>query len=219
MFEGLPYNYFNCIHADVPWSYEDWSEAGEGRNAKRHYPCMPDHEIARLPVLAHAASDCHLFFWVTGPMLVAGRHVRIMRSWGFEPSALAFVWVKLNDRWHPRWMGFLDDAITFMGLGHTIRQSVEVCLLGRRGSPMRLSKRVRQVIFAPLREHSRKPESVYERIEAYCPGPRLDLFGRQSRSGWTVTGNEKNKFDPVRTFRAKVGHRKGAESQFVINRK
>ena len=189
----MPYSYFPCIHADVPWEYENWSTVG--RAAQRYYDCMPDDTIARMPVEAHAASDAHLWFWITGPMLVQGRHIRIMRSWGFEPTALGLVWVKLNSRYHPRWMGFIDDVITFMSLGHTTRQNVEVCVLGRRGSPVRLSKAVRQVIMAPIREHSRKPEETYSRIEEYCPGPRLDLFGRQSRPGWTVTGDEATKFD------------------------
>lgn len=42
-------------------------------------------DIARLPVEAVAAEDCHLFFWVTGPFLVTGAHIPIMRAWGFEP--------------------------------------------------------------------------------------------------------------------------------------
>jgi N6-adenosine-specific RNA methylase IME4 len=195
LLDGLPYHYFECIHSDVPWAFESWSEAGEERSAQQHYDCMSLHEIMRLPVVAHAAPDCHLFFWCTGPFIVSGAHVPIMRAWGFEPSSVAFVWVKLNATWHPRWLGYIDDAITWMGLGHTTRQNVELCLLGRRGSPERLSKAVRQVIFAPLREHSRKPDEVYGRIESYCRGPRLDLFGRRSRPGWTVRGNEATKYD------------------------
>jgi N6-adenosine-specific RNA methylase IME4 len=146
-------------------------------------------------VLAHAAADAHLFFWVTGPFLAKGAHVRIMRAWGFEPVAVGFVWVKTNKSVGPQWMGYVDDAIWHMGLGHTTRQNAECCLLGRRGSPVRLSAAVRQIIVSPLREHSRKPEEVYRRIEKYCPGPRLELFGRQSRRGWTVRGNEADKFD------------------------
>lgn len=195
LLDGLPYQHFACIHADVPSTFESWSEAGEGRSAQRHYSCMPDNEIARLPVLKHAAEHCHLFYWVTGPMLASGRHIRIMRCWGFQPTAMAFCWVKLNASWHPRWMGYIDDAIAFMGLGHTTRQNAEYCILGRRGSPMRLSAAVRQIILAPVREHSRKPADVYERIELYCRGPRLDLFGRCSRPGWVVRGDEATKFD------------------------
>lgn len=199
LLDELPYLHFRCIHADPPWRFENWSKAGEDRSAQNHYTCMSLRDIARLPVVAHAAPDCHLFFWVTGPFMATGAHVPIMRAWGFQPTAIAFVWVKLNRSWHPQWMGYVDDAVTFMGLGHSTRQNAEYCLLGRRGSPERLSKSVRQIIMAPVREHSRKPEDIYGRIEEYCVGPRLDLFGRQSRRGWTVRGLEATKFDRAST--------------------
>ena len=195
LLHGLRYRHFACIHADVPSQFDTWTEAGEVRSANSHYECMADHEIAHLPVLAYAARDCHLFYWTTGPLLAVGRHLPIMRAWGFEPVAIAFVWIKTLKSIHPQWVGYIDDAIFHMGLGHTTRQNAECCVLGRKGSPERLSKGVRQVIVSPLREHSRKPDEVYDRIETYCRGPRLDLFGRCSRDGWTVRGNEATKFD------------------------
>lgn len=214
MFEGLPYQHFACIHADVPWDFKAWSPAGEVRSANSHYPCMSLDRIARLPVLKYAAPDCHLFFWVTGPFLAQGAHVRIIRSWGFEPVSTAFVWVKTNPSIHPQWVGYIDDAIWHMGLGHTTRQNAECCFLGRRGSPVRLSKAVRQIIVAPLREHSRKPDETYERIEAYCRGPRLDLFGRCSRKGWEVIGDEVTKFDKE----SDTGHKNAACPERGIDR-
>jgi N6-adenosine-specific RNA methylase IME4 len=54
---------------------------------------------------------------------------------------------------------------------------------------------VREIIVVPAREHSRKPVQFYERVEAFCSGPRLELFGRESRVGWTVYGDEATKFD------------------------
>jgi N6-adenosine-specific RNA methylase IME4 len=48
---------------------------------------------------------------------------------------------------------------------------------------------------APRREHSRKPDETHDRIAALVDGPYLELFGRQSRTGWTVWGNESDKFD------------------------
>ena len=38
---------------------------------------------------------------------------------------------------------------------------------------------VHEVILAPVREHSRKPDEAYSRIERYCAGPRLELFARE----------------------------------------
>ena len=65
------------------------------------------------------------------------------------------------------------------------------------GKPKRLSAAVRQLIVAPRREHSRKPDEQYERIEALCPGPRLELFARHRRPGWTAWGNQLPPYDPT----------------------
>src|SRR5438552_10363971 len=97
-----------------------------------------------------------------------------MRAWRFEPTAMAFVWLKLNSRFHPRFLMHISDAIWFMGMGHTTRQNAEYWVLGRRGDPVRRSKSVRQIITEPLREHSRKPDEVFRRIEQYAEGPYLD---------------------------------------------
>lgn len=40
------------------------------------------------------------------------------------------------------------------------------------------------------REHSRKPDEMYDLIEACSPGPRLELFARGSRAGWTTWGDQ-----------------------------
>ena len=195
LLEGLPYRHFAVGHADVPWEYLTYSKNGLERSAEVHYDCMTLRDIARLNVEAHMQRDSYLFFWVTGPHLAIGSHIPIMRAWGFEPVAMAFVWLKLNSNWHPQWLTYMEDAMFFMGMGHTTRQNAEYVILGRRGDPPeRLSKSIRQIILAPLREHSRKPDEVYRRIERYAEGPYLDLFGREQREGWTVRGNEAHKF-------------------------
>jgi N6-adenosine-specific RNA methylase IME4 len=81
-----------------------------------------------------------------------------------------------------------------MGGGYGTRKNVEVCWLGRRGSPQRKSKGVRELIIAPRREHSRKPDEVDSRIEALCDGPYLEMYARQRWPGWTCIGDEVGKF-------------------------
>jgi N6-adenosine-specific RNA methylase IME4 len=49
------------------------------------------------------------------------------------------------------------------------------------------------LIVAPLREHSRKPDEMYDLIETTWPGPRLELFARYRRDGWLQWGNEELK--------------------------
>lgn len=207
MFEGLPYRHFNVIAADVPWGYVTRSEAGiTERSPEHHYDTMSLTDIARLPVEAYAAPDSHLLFWVTGPFMAIGAHMPIMRAWGYEPTAIWGVWFKPTwEAWEQRFfVDIHDESLWKMGMGHTTRQNAEYVVLGRRGSPERLSKSVRQIItepvemfdmVSPLREHSRKPEKFYSNAEKYAAGPRLELFGRQQRPGWTVRGNQENKFD------------------------
>ena len=40
---------------------------------------------------------------------------------------------------------------------------------------------MRELIIAPVREHSRKPDEIYRRVEALSNGPYLELFARQLR--------------------------------------
>ena len=56
---------------------------------------------------------------------------------------------------------------------------------------------MRELIIAPVREHSRKPDEVYERIEEYCDGPYLELFARNRRPGWVSWGDQVDLFPEV----------------------
>lgn len=59
---------------------------------------------------------------------------------------------------------------------------------------------IEQVIAAPRREHSRKPDEIHNRIEALFDGPYLELFARQKRKGWDCWGNETEKFEAEETL-------------------
>ncbi len=82
-----------------------------------------------------------------------------------------------------------------MSTGYWTRNGAEVCLLAVCGTPPRRSFGVRQVITARPREHSRKPEGIYKRIEALVPGPYCELFARHQRIGWDAWGDEVEKFE------------------------
>jgi hypothetical protein len=89
---------------------------------------------------------------------------------------------------------FVDEFTPLMGCGYWTRSNTEVCLLATRGKPKRQHADIRQGIIAPRREHSRKPDCVYERIERLVPGPYLELFARLHRPGWDCLGHEFGKF-------------------------
>jgi len=42
------------------------------------------------------------------------------------------------------------------------------------------------------REHSRKPDEIFDTIERCSIGPFLELFARGTREKWTLWGNEAN---------------------------
>jgi N6-adenosine-specific RNA methylase IME4 len=56
-----------------------------------------------------------------------------------------------------------------------------------------------------MREHSRKPDEIYEIIESCSPGPYLELFARFRRKDWAQWGNE----DVEQNTRHNVAQRKG----------
>lgn len=195
MLEGLQPKHYRCISADVPWKFLVRSKKGEQRSPEKHYDTMTLEEIRTLPVSDYVADDSFLMFWVTGPHLAIGSHLYIMRSWGFEPVSIWGVWIKPSSkRFDQGWM-FFDDFAFFVGMGYTTRQNAEFVILGRRGKPKRNDKSIRQVLASPRREHSRKPDEYFERVERFCDGPRLELFARETRPGWTCRGNEVGKFD------------------------
>lgn len=183
---------FRVILADPATQFKVRSKKGLGRSAERHYPTMKMSEIMAMPVADLAADDAHLFLWSTTPMLE--KSFGIMKAWGFKYSAVAFTWVKLNPK--ERDALFLTNGSFHLGMGYTTRKNTEVCLLGRRGKPTRNSKSVRELMIAARREHSRKPEQTYERIEEYSDGPYVELFARQQRQGWSAWGNQTDKFTP-----------------------
>lgn len=170
---------YSIILADPPWTYKVWSKKGAKKTASSHYPVMSADEIKKLPVHKLADKDCALFLWATFPNLLES--IEVLGSWGFTYKTCAFVWTKRNK---------LKNSF-FWGLGHWTRANAEVCLLATKGNPKRISKSVHQIIYSPIREHSRKPDETRERIVRLMGDlPRIELFARQKAEGWDYWGNE-----------------------------
>ena len=182
-FYGLKRHHYGVILVDAPLGFKTYSSKGEGRSPQRHYACMSFDELAALPIADLAAPNCFLVSSI--PNRSNPLNEPLMRAWGFNFSGAAFTWAKLN-RSGVGW---------FMGGGYGTRKNTEVCWLGRRGNPKRLSAGVRELIVAPVREHSRKPDEVYARIEQFCAGPYVELFARQRRPHWDSWGDQVGKFN------------------------
>lgn len=187
-FAPLERNAYGCIAADPPWRFQTWSAKGVDRAPS--YDLMSLDDIKALPVAKLAAPDSVLLLWATNPMLPQA--IDVMEAWGFAYKTIGFCWAKTTKRsdqtWAPKY---------HLGLGYWSRANVELCLLGVRGKPKRISKGVRQLIVDPVREHSRKPDSFYSAAEALVPGPYLELFSRESRPRWSAWGHQVGHFDGV----------------------
>ncbi len=174
---------YGAILIDPPWSFKTYS----GKRTIAHrcvqdpYEVMTHQELESLPVPDLAAKNCAVFLWVVDSHLDRG--IDLIRHWNFTYKTIAFVWSKTQKNGQPR-----------MGMGYWTRKSAEICLLATRGKVPRKSKGVRQFHQEPRREHSRKPDEFYGRIEALVDGPYLEMFARQNWPKWDVWGDETEKF-------------------------
>ncbi len=192
---------YGAILADPPWPFATWSHTGKAGGSKQKargprgqgdrgapYETMLHEDIYSLPIRDLAAKNSVLFLWVVQTQLPQA--VELIKRWGFEFKSCAFAWVKGAGL--PL---FPDDIRVPIGCGYWTRAQFEQCWLATRGSPKRLNADVRQVILDKRREHSRKPDCIYERIERLVIGPYLELFARQHHPGWDSWGDETSKFD------------------------
>lgn len=194
---------FQTVLLDPPWP-----EKGGGkikRGADRHYPTVTVkgmHPLISTASVWDPADDAHMYMWVTNNYLVHG--LQLMEVLGFR-YVTNIVWVKIRDPKQGRPLGLVLEMVTRgqlhgamralvqYGLGQYFRGGHEILLFGVRGHGIGLRTERRDlgtVVFAERDEHSAKPQSVYELVEARSPGPFVEMFARTSRSGWTSWGNE-----------------------------
>jgi N6-adenosine-specific RNA methylase IME4 len=177
---------FAVTVADPPWTFETYSEKGkETRSPERHYDCMSLDDIKALPVQQLAARDCALFLWTTMPRLPDA--IGVIAAWGFKYKTAGFVWVKTTPS--AKFISRDGDGLHW-GTGYWTRANAELCLLATKDAPKRRARDAHQVVIAPRREHSRKPDEIHDRIERLIGGTYLEMFARRSRQGWTVWGDE-----------------------------
>ena len=145
-------------------------------------------------------SDGLIFLWVTARALLSiGREC--LRAWGYRLAG-EIVWVKSDQlgrlrrgkasgHWlnHSKehWYAFSDR---FCCHKHSLCRS----LIGSKGSVsfVRPSGET-DVIVAPSREMSRKPDEIYRLIDRLAPHTRrVELFGRPHNvwPGWLTLGNQ-----------------------------
>ena len=181
---ALPSGPFRCIVADPPWKYGKWGKGSEkaryadkpfNRETAMSYDTMTVEEIAALPVAGCAADDCDLYLWTTQKYLPDS--FSVMQAWGFR-YCQTLTWCKAP-------MG--------TGQGGLFCPTTEFLMLGRKGRMPQGKRRIDSTWWnwkRAWKTHSRKPEAAQDLIETVSDGPRLELFARRPREGWTVWGNE-----------------------------
>lgn len=162
---------YPLIYADPPWRYEH--AESESRAIENQYPTMTLDDICALPLGDITTDDAILFMWATSPKLDEG--MRVVREWGFTYRT-CMVWDKEK-----------------IGMGYYARQQHELLLIATKGSiPVPPpAARPGSVVRIARGEHSAKPHEFYELIERMYPElPKLEMFCRSPRAGWSVWGNQ-----------------------------
>ena len=179
---------FSTILADPPWQFSNRT----GKMAPEHkrlsrYSTLDLEQILMLPVSEVTIEPAHLYLWTPNALLAEG--LKVMAAWGFN--------YKTNIVWHKvRKDGGPDGR----GVGFYFRNTTELILFGVKGKNARtLSPGRRQVniIRTQKREHSRKPDELYDIIESCSSGPFLELFARGTRGGWAAWGNQAEEYKPT----------------------
>ena len=173
---------FGTVLADPPWRFTNRTGkvAPEHRRLNR-YDTMEAQAIAALPVAELMADRSHCYLWVPNALLAEG--LIVLQDWGFTYKA-NLVWHKVRK----------DGGSDGRGVGFYFRNVTELVLFGVRGRLRTLApaRSRTNLVASRKREHSRKPDELYDIIGACSPGPYLELFARYPQDGWQSWGNEAN---------------------------
>lgn len=171
----LPKLESQVLYADPPWAF---SNTGFDQSAAKQYETLKEEMISnytdetgyQIRQLAKEKESV-LFLWVPASIVPEG--LQVLKSWGFSYKS-QLVWKK-------------DRA---PGMGWWVNSKHELLFMGARGTELHPATKYDSIFEAPVTEHSKKPEIVYEMIEAMYTGPYIELFARNTHPGWESWGNE-----------------------------
>ncbi|MFQ5534199.1 MAG: MT-A70 family methyltransferase [Sphingomonadales bacterium] len=177
---------FQTVLADPPWRFQNRTGkmAPEHRRLSR-YGTLELPEIKALPVAEIVQEPAHLYLWVPNALLPDG--LEVMKSWGFDYKS-NIIWHKIRK----------DGGSDGRGVGFYFRNVTEIVLFGVRGKKARTlqpGRRQVNLIATQKREHSCKPDELYDVIEGCSRGPFLEMFARGSRKNWTAWGNQADEYE------------------------
>lgn len=174
---------YDVILCDPPWFYAG-SQTKMGA-AGKHYKLMSQQALGALDIKSILNKKGLLLMWATGPRLDFA--IDLIRAWGLHYRGVGFVWVKTRGD---------GKIINGQGVPPTFTKPtteyVLVATTQRAGRPVKLLKHnTPQVVLAPRRGHSTKPEEVRKLIEATIGTnlSMLEIFARTQVAGWDAIGD------------------------------
>ena len=188
LWRDLPDRRYDVILADPPWAY--YGQQNKWGAAAKFYATAPDEAIVALPIPELLTDRGVLFLWATSPRLDVA--MACLAAWRLNFRGIAFVWVKARKDGGPIGAQGVRPSI--------VKPTAEYVIAASRvakGRPMPLADEgVANVILAPKRAHSQKPEEVRDAIDRLYPSvSKLELFARSERPGWDAWGNEVGKLE------------------------
>ena len=168
---------YKTLVVDPPWNQGKTGKRSVRPNqgTKLNYKTMTLKEIKNFPIDDYADEQCHMYLWTTNRFLRDAFDV--LKEWGFK-FHVVLVWRKPT--------GVCPFSFQFVN---------EYVLFGYRGK-FKINKMGTQTTFdASVREHSRKPDILYEIAEKCSDAPRIDMFSREKRLGWDQFGDEVEFYD------------------------
>ncbi len=163
---------YKTIYIDPPYPIcltGKYSATRNKRPDRLPYATMTIEEIASLPVESLAQPGCHIWLWTTNQFMRQG--FDLLDKWRFKFLA-PIHWIKPS------------------GFGNYFIHRTQTILFGYYQTCLFPNARYLPNIFhAPSTRHSRKPAASYELIERISAEPRIELFARQARPGWTCLGD------------------------------
>lgn len=210
---------FSVVCADPAWLFADklpGANRGAGSNYREQYSeDIINHRNFEFE-FPDIAEDAILFLWrVASQQRLA---LDVIDGWGFKQKS-EFVWYKRTKNDQP-WMGMgrtgrqahevclvatrgrSANVVIDKGVRSVFEAPVPTyeedhprigeAILDKHGNERFHKKTGELLVIKPgMYIHSAKPEFFYtDIVEKMCRGPFCELFGRRSRRGWTVFGNQ-----------------------------
>lgn len=169
-----PVGRYRCITIDPPWPVEKIvREARLKQGAALAYPTMELEAIAALPIPELADEDgCHVYLWTTHRHLPDA--LEILAGWGAAYEC-SLTWCKPTGVAPFSWL-YDTEHVLFARMGSLPLEQLGLRLAIQGGDA--------------TRAHSVKPAEFYDRVRRASPEPRLAMFERDDRGGFTVWGDE-----------------------------